>query len=61
MSYGQPKRSLVPYTALLAFKNAFKEPTLEEGFSEIKVVNWAFEGSEEERERWEMWLQIDGK
>ncbi|KAG2020586.1 polynucleotide kinase 3'-phosphatase [Coprinopsis cinerea AmutBmut pab1-1] len=57
----EPRRSLVPYTAVIGFKNAFEEPTLEEGFSEIRRVNWNFEGTEEERKRWSMWLQIDGK
>ena len=30
-----------------------------EGFSEIKRVNWLFEGTEEDRKRWSMWLEID--
>ena len=47
--------------ALTSFKASFEEPTLDEGFREIKQVNWVFEGDEEERKRWNMWLQIDGK
>lgn len=57
----QPKRDLIPYTAFTSFKASYQEPKLEEGFTEIKQVNWTFEGSDEERRRWSMWLQIDGK
>ena len=55
------KRDLVPYLAFLNFKEAYEEPLLNEGFSRIDTVNWVFEGSDEERRRWSMWLQIDGK
>ena len=47
--------------AITSYYAAFEEPTVEEGFSEIRKVNWMFEGTEEERARWGMWLQIDGK
>lgn len=47
--------------AFTSFKNGFEEPAAEEGFREIKRVNWVFEGGEEERRRWGMWLQVDGK
>ena len=57
----QTKRDLVPYSAFANFKSTYEEPTLAEGFAEIKTVNWKFEGSDEARERWSMWLQIDGK
>ncbi|KAF7983148.1 hypothetical protein HWV62_24133 [Athelia sp. TMB] len=55
----EPKRELLPYGALASYANAFEEPTLSEGFSEIKTVNWVFQGSEEARKRWSMWLQLD--
>ena len=51
----------MPYNAFVAFKSNFEEPTMDEGFDEIKHVNWVFEGSDEERSRWNMWLQLDGK
>jgi bifunctional polynucleotide phosphatase/kinase len=57
----QPKRELVPYTAFISFRNDYQEPTLNEGFSEIKKVHWVFQGTEEENRYWSMWLQIDGK
>lgn len=46
---------------MVSFREAYEEPTLVEGFTEIKRVNFVFEGDEEERRRWGMWLQIDGK
>ena len=51
----------MPYSAFTGFRAAYEEPQLDEGFEEIKRVNWVFEGEEEERRRWSMWLQIDGK
>jgi bifunctional polynucleotide phosphatase/kinase len=33
---------------------------MEEGFTEIRKVNFKFEGTEEEKRNWAMWLQIDG-
>jgi len=57
----EPSRELLPYTAFTSFRAQYEEPELSEGFSEIKKVNWIFEGTEEDRRRWSMWLQIDGK
>ena len=57
----QPKRDLVPYNAFVSFRNDYEEPNLNEGFSEIKKVHWVFQGTEEEKRYWSMWLQIDGK
>jgi hypothetical protein len=39
----------------------FEAPTTSEGFSEIKTVNWVFEGDAEAKRRWGMWLQLDGE
>ncbi|KAL0578415.1 DNA kinase/phosphatase Pnk1 [Marasmius crinis-equi] len=57
----ETKRELVPYLAYTSYKNAFQEPEPTEGFSEIKKVNWVFEGNEEARRHWSMWLQLEGK
>ncbi|KAF8964079.1 polynucleotide kinase 3 phosphatase-domain-containing protein [Flammula alnicola] len=54
-------RVLLPYVAFSGFRDNYEEPQLSEGFSEIKKVNWVFEGTEEEKRHWSMWLQIDGK
>jgi len=57
----QAKRDLLPIMAFTSFRNAYEEPQLSEGFSELKKVNWTFEGDEEEKKLWSMWLQIEGK
>ncbi|KAH9925332.1 PNK3P-domain-containing protein [Fomitopsis serialis] len=57
----EPKRELLPFNAFTSFRAQYEEPELGEGFAEVKKVNWVFEGHEEERKRWSMWLQIDGK
>ncbi|KAJ8585213.1 PNK3P-domain-containing protein [Rhizopogon salebrosus TDB-379] len=57
----ESRRDILPYLAFIGFRDNCEEPQLTEGFSEIIKVNWVFEGSEEERKRWSMWLQIDGK
>ena len=45
----------------MSFADAYEAVSLKEGFSEVRDVPWTFEGSEEERRHWSMWLQIDGK
>ncbi|KAF8504317.1 polynucleotide kinase 3 phosphatase-domain-containing protein [Russula emetica] len=57
----EPTRPVIPYTVLTSFENAYEAPSMNEGFSEVRDVPWRFEGSEEERRHWSMWLQIDGK
>jgi len=57
----EPDRTLVPYTAIMGFADAYEAPSVKEGFAEVRDVPWVFEGSEEERRHWSMWLQIDGK
>ncbi|CDO70582.1 hypothetical protein BN946_scf184636.g15 [Trametes cinnabarina] len=57
----EAKRTLLPYSALTGFRADFEEPSVDEGFAEVRKVNFVFEGGEEERRRWSMWLQIDGK
>lgn len=51
----------MPYGAFTGFRADFEEPQVEEGFAEVRTVNFVFEGDEEARRRWGMWLQIDGK
>ncbi|KAF9228631.1 PNK3P-domain-containing protein [Gyrodon lividus] len=57
----QPPRDLLPYLAFIGFRDNYEEPQTSEGLSEVNKVNWMFEGDEEARRRWSMWLQIDGK
>ncbi|KAF9452796.1 PNK3P-domain-containing protein [Macrolepiota fuliginosa MF-IS2] len=53
-------RDLVPYAVFVGFRDQYEEPTTDEGFLEIRKVNWNFEGTDEEKRNWSMWLQIDG-
>ncbi|KAG5643898.1 hypothetical protein DXG03_009469 [Asterophora parasitica] len=57
----ESKRELVPYIGFSGFRDSFEGPSLEEGFREVKKVNWVFKGTLEEKKYWSMWLQIDGK
>jgi len=52
------KRGLLPYSAYASFANQMEEPEMDEGFREIRKVNWVFEGNDEERKRWSRWLEI---
>ncbi|KAM5535591.1 hypothetical protein V8D89_010758 [Ganoderma adspersum] len=61
LSTTEPKRDLLPFSAFASFRENFEEPSVDEGFSDVRKVNWVFEGDEEARKRWSMWLQIDGK
>lgn len=57
----QTPREVLPKAALLEFQKNYEEPTMDEGFDELQSVQWEFQGNEEERKRWSMWLQVDGK
>jgi len=57
----EPHRAVLPYMALTSFADAYEAPSVKEGFSEVREIPWRFEGNEEERRHWGMWLQIDGK
>ncbi|RPD65808.1 PNK3P-domain-containing protein [Lentinus tigrinus ALCF2SS1-7] len=61
LTVSQPTRELLPCNAFTSFRANFQEPTIDEGFYEVRRVNWQFEGHEDARKRWSMWLQIDGK
>ena len=57
----KPARPVLPHVAFTSFEGAYEAPSVNEGFSEMRDVPWRFEGSEEERRHWSMWLQVDGK
>ncbi|KAF9050802.1 PNK3P-domain-containing protein [Hymenopellis radicata] len=58
LSSTEQSRELLPYLAFSGFKANYEPPDEKEGFSEIRQVNWVFEGTDEERRHWSMWLQI---
>jgi len=54
----EPPRPLVPRGVLLSFQKQYEEPLGDEGFDNIKIIDWSFQGSEEEETRWCMWLDL---
>jgi len=61
IAMNEPVRRLLPYSAFTSFLQKYEEPHESEGYAEIKKINWEFQGTDEERKYWSMWLQIDGK
>ena len=53
----QVKPVPLPTSAFTQFRDYYEEPSVHEGFSEIKKVNFMFEGTDEEKREWMMWLQ----
>ncbi|OCF43278.1 polynucleotide kinase 3'-phosphatase [Kwoniella heveanensis CBS 569] len=51
-----PPRDLLPMMAFTSYASAFEQPHKDEGFDEIRGVNFHFEGSEAERRRWDMYM-----
>lgn len=50
------KRDVLPDTAIHGYASAFEPPTVGEGFEEVKVAEFVFEGTPEEKARWSRWL-----
>ncbi|OXC68513.1 polynucleotide kinase 3'-phosphatase [Cryptococcus neoformans] len=50
-------RGLLPYIAFAGFETAFEEPKAEEGFKEVRMVTFHWEGSEEQRKKWDMYIE----
>ncbi|EIE89353.1 hypothetical protein G6F46_005521 [Rhizopus delemar] len=48
-------RDLISSIVFRTFKSKFQEPTLKEGFSEIKHVNFVFDGDKSDYEEWKKW------
>ncbi|GAA5829209.1 hypothetical protein JCM3766R1_001018 [Sporobolomyces carnicolor] len=49
-------RLLLPQIAFDAFALKFEKPTLDEGFDEIKEIAFRFEGTDEQKSKWDRWL-----
>lgn len=52
----EPERTLLPGSAFWSYKNDFQMPSIDEGFEEIKSVNFVWEGSDEQRRLWDMYM-----
>jgi bifunctional polynucleotide phosphatase/kinase len=55
---GEKRRTYIDVVGFTSFDAAFQMPTVAEGFDEIRKVSFAFEGDEEDRRRYGMWLEI---
>ncbi|WVR08641.1 polynucleotide kinase 3'-phosphatase [Kwoniella sp. DSM 27419] len=53
---GEPPRSLLPLLAFTSYAAAFEQPSKEEGFDEIRAVNFHFDGAPEMRRKWDMYM-----
>ncbi|CAJ0751038.1 2260_t:CDS:10 [Entrophospora sp. SA101] len=49
------KIKLIPEVAYQSYKSRFIEPKIEEGFQEIRYMNFVFDGTEQEKKIWQMW------
>ncbi|PLW30058.1 hypothetical protein PCANC_24007 [Puccinia coronata f. sp. avenae] len=52
----QASRALLPSLAFVSYSKNFEEPSVEEGFTEIKKVRFVFDGSPQERASWQKYL-----
>ena len=52
----EPERTLLPLTAFGTFVTALEKPEMDEGFDEIRVVNFVWEGTEEQRRLWNRYM-----
>ncbi|WWD20754.1 polynucleotide kinase 3'-phosphatase [Kwoniella shandongensis] len=52
----EPPRTLLPLLAFTSYAAAFEPPSANEGFDEVRGVNFHFEGGEEQRRKWDMYM-----
>lgn len=52
----EPKREVLPGMAFSTYTGNFEAPTAVEGFDEIKSVNFVWEGTDEQRRYWDMYM-----
>jgi bifunctional polynucleotide phosphatase/kinase len=53
---GEPPRTLLPQGAFFTYTAAFEKPVLEEGFDELRVVNFIWSGTDEQRVKWDRYM-----
>jgi bifunctional polynucleotide phosphatase/kinase len=53
---GEPERNLLPLSAFGSYASAYERPEEDEGFEELRTVNFVWEGSEEQRRLWERYM-----
>ncbi|ORX41001.1 polynucleotide kinase 3 phosphatase-domain-containing protein [Kockovaella imperatae] len=52
----EPVRQFLPDTAFTSYAADSEAPVVDEGFDEVRVVNFIFSGTPEQRSKWDLWL-----
>ncbi|KAL8711647.1 MAG: hypothetical protein Q9220_004057 [cf. Caloplaca sp. 1 TL-2023] len=56
-SFNPDKRTILPHSAFSSFASRFKQPTMDEGFQDVVVVHFNFQGDAELRKIWsQYWI-----
>lgn len=56
----EPLRELLPNSAFINYVAQFEKPSLDEGFDELRSVNFVFVADDEQRRKWDMWM-LEGR
>jgi bifunctional polynucleotide phosphatase/kinase len=51
----QGDRELLSEIVFRTFKSRFQEPTMDEGYQEIKKINFVFDGDDTDLDAWRKW------
>jgi bifunctional polynucleotide phosphatase/kinase len=52
----EPDRTILPLSAFTSYDTAFEMPEKDEGFDEIRTVNFVWEGTEEQKKLWSRYM-----
>lgn len=53
-----PARTLLPASAFWGYKSDFEVPEKDEGFDEVRGVNFKWGGTDEQRKLWDMYMLV---
>jgi bifunctional polynucleotide phosphatase/kinase len=53
---GEAARELLPQVAFTSYAAAFERPDIKEGFDELRLVNFVWEGTDAQRRLWDMYM-----
>lgn len=53
---GEAARDLLPQIAFTSYASAFEKPDINEGFDELRLVNFKWEGTDAQRRLWDMYM-----
>ena len=52
----EPARTLLPMSAFYTYHGAFEKPGKDEGFEEVRTVNFTWDGTEEQKQLWDRYM-----